>query len=60
MMSRNQREGQYYGWVKGRHIRFDRKYRDKWAVSSWFAFRVYAVRDAEDRAQRIRAHNNSN
>lgn len=45
MLSRNQREGHYYGCVKGRHIRCDRMYRDKYKVSSWSAFRVYADRD---------------
>ena len=43
-MSRNKREGHYYGWVKGKHIRADRLYRDVYRVSSWFAYREYKER----------------
>lgn len=42
--SRNKREGHLYGWVKGVVIRSNRLYRDKYKVSSWYAFRVWAER----------------
>lgn len=39
-MSRNKREGRYYGWAKGHHIRTFEDNR----VSSWRAFRVHSER----------------
>lgn len=39
-MSRNKREGKYYGWVKGHHIRWDYPHK----VNSWLAFRLYTER----------------
>lgn len=39
-MSRNEREGRYHGWVKGRHIR---SHYERY-VDSWKAYRVYAER----------------
>lgn len=50
--SRNKREGHLYGWVKGRTIRADRIYRDKYKVSSWYAFRVWAVRVSRKKYER--------
>lgn len=44
MLSRNKREGHYYGWVKGRHIRAHIWERDVDYVSSWYAFREYTAR----------------
>lgn len=39
-MSRNQREGRYYGWAKRHHIRTHEHRR----VDSWRAYRIYVER----------------
>jgi hypothetical protein len=44
-MSRNEREGRYYGWVKGRHIHSHEERR----VNSWKAYRAYVDRNYSKR-----------